>query len=202
MPDATPPPRFESTVSPPSRPGYATPGSTAAGTLGVRADLGLQDAFIGGVGTTGEAQQAALTEARAIMDREADFAGPDANPLFPEYRRNFHPASTAEAYASPRDKSDVATIDGTGLGTPYTPTIASPGESEGISPTNLRSVRSKATQVNKLPLNDLDNPANPQHQNNPDQPLVGTVRRFILGVGSTAGLEPADARAQFPRPPR
>jgi hypothetical protein len=207
MPDAVPPAKYESTVSPPARPGYGADGQ-AAGTLGVRDEVGLQAAFIGGVGVTSEAQQTALTTARAVMDSAADFpsSGDGANPMFPQYRRNFSPVGgslTAE-YIDPRDKTlEQPDLDALRLGNAYTPTIASPGVGHGIDATALRSVTSQATQVLRNGPVALDNPTAAAHQNTDSDAQVtnvGTVRRFKLGVGSGASTAPDGGRGQFPRP--
>lgn len=206
MSDAVPPPRYESTVSPALRPGYGT--GTAAGTLGVRNEAGLEAAFVGGVGISGPSQQAALTNARAILDRPEDN---EQNPMFKQYRRNFVPAggSLTEEYVEPRVKPiDLSEEERNRLklGNAYTPTIDSPGEGNGIDPNALGSVQSKATQVLLAGPVNKDNPANAEHQNTDSTNAVnnvGGVRRFKLGVGSGAatGASPEAARGQFPRPP-
>lgn len=204
MPAAVPPPVHESTVSPPTR-HFAGPGSSAH--LGVRDDVGLQEAFIDAA-ITNDAQQDALTYARNLMSRPEDDG---ANPMFPEYRRNFLPAAPAggslsEEYVDPRNKDSVVVGPGTGLGNAYTPTIASPGEGHGIDPTALRSVQSKATLVLENGPTPLDNPADKTHMNtdkNNEVLTTGTVRKFRLGVGSGAsmGSSMQTARGEFPRPP-
>jgi hypothetical protein len=206
MPAAVPPPRYESTVSPETRPGYGT--GTAAGTLGVRNQTGLEEAFVGGVGISNDSQQTALTNARATLDRPEDNG---QNPMFPQYRRNFVPAggSLTEEYVEPRVKPiDLSEEERNRLklGNAYTPTIDSPGEGNGIDPNALRSVQSQATQVLQAGPVNKDNPANAEHQNTDSTNAVnnvGGVRRFKLGVGSGAatGASPEAARGQFPRPP-
>lgn len=207
MPAAEPPARYESTISPATRPNYGL-GGQAAGTLGVRDETGLQNAFIGGVGVTNESQQTALTTARETLDRPEDNG---ENPMFPQYRRNFVPAggTLTEEYVEPRVKPiDLSPEEANRLklGTAYTPTIASPGEGNGIDANALRSVKSEATQVLQTGPINKDNPANAEHQNTADDNSVlnvGAVRRFKLGVGSGASTvaSPDGSRGQFPRPP-
>jgi hypothetical protein len=198
---ADPPPRYESTVSPPSRT-YGE-GIQASGTLGVRDEVNLRDAFSDG--PIAATDDSALERARNIMN------SPDVsdNEMFPQYRRNFIPAGgerLTEEYVNVRDKNTVVVGTGTGLGNAYTPTIASPGEGNGIDATRLRSVTSKATQVLETGPVGKDNPVAAEHQNTDSTNAVtniGQVRRFKLGVGSgatTAGT-PDGSRGQFPRPP-
>jgi len=200
---------YESTISPDAR-SYGTPG--APETLGKRADTGLQTAFIGGFGNgSNPTQQAALENARKVLAGEVkeDFTGPDKNQMFPQYRRNFQPAADSPEYENPRNKPiDLSEEERNELklGNAYTPTIASPGEGNGIDPTKLKSIPSEATLVLRAgPLN-KDNPADASHQNTDKEPSIsniGKVRRFTLGVGSgaNAGTSPEAARGQFPRPP-
>lgn len=213
MPNAVPPPRYESTISPETR-NFAGPRAPA--TLGVRDQTGLELAFGGnpsdppdatGAFITNEQQQNALTRARAVMDQTADDG---ANPMFPQYRRNFQPAgsqATEPLYTNVRDKNLTADeINAAKLGTPYTPTIASPGDGHGIDPNALRSVAATPTAVLQAGAVPLDNPSNAAHQNTDSTNSVtniGTVRRFTLGVGSgaTNGSSPETARGEFPRPP-
>ena len=199
---------YESTAAPTS---FDLGTGAGAGTLGVRSpDSALDQAF--GQSTPAEINGALTTEAKRadLLTLSAEKLGSynGENPMFPQYRRNFIPAggTLTEEYVKPRDKTDVPTGTGTGLGNAYTPTIASPGAENGINPTNLRSVQSISSQVTKGAPSPLDNPSNEAHQNT-DQSLtidnVGKVRKFKLGVGSGAanGESPATARGQFPRPP-
>ena len=205
MSDATPPARYESPVSPPTE-NFAGPGAPA--TLGVRDDVGLQQSFADAdAAISNEAQQAALTFARQVMDRPAD-AG--ANPMFPQARRNFIPAgpqATEPLYTAVRNKNMTPEeIAAAKLGTPYTPTTASPGTGHGIDPTALRAVAPTPTHVLQAGPLPLDNPAAEAHSNTDSTnnvTNVGTVRRFTLGVGSgaTNGASPETARGEFPRPP-
>lgn len=205
------PPKYESNVSPPSRTGYGT--GPAAGTLGVRNQTSLQAAFIGSP-ITAEQQRVALEEARALMARPEDFATPGANgqnPDFPQYARNFTPTgpqATSPEYVEPRVKPiDLSEEERNRLklGNAFTPTIASPGEGNGVDPNALRGILSTSTQVLQAGPVNLDNPANEAHSNTDALTRVtnvGAVRRFKLGVGSgaTNGTSPEAARGQFPRP--
>lgn len=204
------PPKYESNVSPPSRPLGTGP---AAGTLGIRNETSLQAAFIEGAITAGR-QLAALEAARALMVRPGDFATPGAggqNPDFPQYSRDFipkGPQATSPEYTEPRVKDiNLSDIERNRLklGNAFTPTIASPGEGNGVDPNALRGVLSSATQVLQAGPVNLDNPANETHVNTDALARVtnvGAVRRFRIGVGSgaTNGTSPEAARGQFPRP--
>lgn len=202
-------PRYESTISPAKR-HFAGPG--ASRFLGVRDEEGLAAAFGGTPGATPENppnafitdvdQKQAYQRAIDIINNPADFDGPDSNPLFPQYRRNFKPAEGfGDLYTNPRDKNSVD-VEAAKLGTPYSPTIASPGEGNGVNPLALRSVASVSTLVLEQGAVPKDNPANEIHKNTDDQKHVddiGQVRRFKLGVGSGATDTPEGARGQFPR---
>ena len=207
------PPKYESNVSPPSRPFGTGP---AAGTLGIRNQTSLQAAFIGSA-ITAEQQRVALEDARALMVRPEDFATPGAggqNPDFPQYSRDFipkGPQATSPEYTDPRVKPNVLTEEERNtlkLGNAFTPTIASPGEGNGVNPNALRGILSTSTQVLQVleqGAAPLDNPANEAHRNTDALTRVtnvGAVRRFRIGVGSgaTTGTSPEGARGQFPRP--
>lgn len=207
------PPKYESNVSPPSRPFGTGP---AAGTLGIRNQTSLEAAFIGGA-ITAEQQRVALETARAVMIRPEDFATPGAggqNPDFPQYSRDFipkGPQATSPEYTDPRVKPIVLTEEERNtlkLGNAFTPTIASPGEGNGVNPNALRGILSTSTQVLQVleqGAAPLDNPANEAHRNTDALARVtnvGAVRRFRIGVGSgaTTGTSPEGARGQFPRP--
>lgn len=214
------PPKYESTYNPTGPRNYAGNEPGAAATLGKRDEAGLQAAFIGGVGTTSTDQENALVNARNIMNRlalqnpseglTADTA--EQNEMFPQYRRNFIPVGDSAAeYTDVRDKNSVTTGVGTGLGTAYSPTIASPGVGEGVNPTNLRSVPGEATLILKEAAsaagpNPLYNPSNVAHTNRSSEGLVtdvGGVRRFKLGIASSTqtSLEVNSNRGQFPNQP-
>lgn len=207
------PPKYESNVSPPSRPFGTGP---AAGTLGIRNQTSLEAAFIGGA-ITAEQQRVALETARAVMIRPEDFATPGAggqNPDFPQYSRDFipkGPQATSPEYTDPRVKPiDLSEEERNRLklGNAFTPTIASPGEGNGVDPNALRGILSTSTRVLQAVQagpDNLDNPANEAHSNTDALTRVtnvGAVRRFRLGVGSgaTTGTSPEGARGQFPRP--
>ena len=206
----------------PTRSNYETtapPASMEVGTgpnanLGKRNDVGLAAAFdapnpSGASRNTREQWEALLDVAKQKM---GEYNG--ENDMFPQYRRSFDPQApaggslTAE-YVAVRDKSTVTVGVGTGLGTAYSPTVASPGAAAGINPTNLASVSSN---INGAEINPLDNPSNEAHQNvdslgridgvAPDEKVTGKVRRFTLGVGSGGSGTPTEqrARGQFPRP--
>lgn len=131
--------------------------------------------------------------------------------MFPQYRRNFIPGgeSLAEEYVAVRDKNTVTVGVGTGLGSAYSPTIASPGAQNGFNPDNLASVASSVNGVVTSTPDTLalDNPSGAVHQNVGDaidgRPgETGQVRRFRLAVGSggAGAITPAASRGQFPRP--
>lgn len=199
MPDPlTPRVYYESTVAPTPIDVVESGGNI---NLGKRDTTGLQEAFIGGVGHTNTEQLAAYNQAMANLDGVRDIG---QNPAFPQYRKNFLPdPSFGEEYALPRDKvmteEEVAAAK---LGTPYTPTVASPGEGNGVNPETLRSVKGAPSQVMVSGPTDLDNPSRAEHMNTDKDGQTantGTVRRFKLGVGS-GGIN--EARGQFPRPPQ
>jgi len=218
---------YESTKAPASLQTLGT-GPNAA-NLGKRpsTDTALIEAFdepsrVDGAPRNTEGGQLALLD--IAKTKMAEYAG--ENPMFPQYRRSFEPGGTVgltEEYVAVRDKNTVVTGVGTGLGTPYSPTIASPGAQNGINPSNLASI---ASNVNGLvAIGDkgqyvpsspdtlaLDNPSGAVHQNvdslgrvdgvAPDAKVTGTVRRFTLGVGSGGASTTTEvaARGQFPRP--
>lgn len=188
----------------------------AAGNLGKRNETGLAAAFDAPSegnnhgaprNTTGPGGgQAELL--RIAREKMAEYTG--ENQMFPQYRRNFVPAPDGPEYVAVRDKNTVVTGVGTGLGSAYYPTIASPGAQNGINPTLLASVSSS---INGAVIDVLDNPSIAVHQNVGD-PLAGRtrasdgetgqVRRFRLAVGS-GGAAPtnnsiATSVGQFPRP--
>lgn len=207
------PTRYESTIAPASLQTLGT-GPNAA-NLGKRNETGLADAFDqpsapeGASRNTTGGQGDLLRIARAKM---AEYTG--ENPMFPQYRRNFVPAVAAggtltQEYALVRDKNTVVLGVGTGLGSAYSPTIASPGAQNGINPTSLASISSS---INGTVIADFDNPNNAVHQNvgdaivGPDAPpgATGQVRTFRLAVGSggasATNNSVATSVGQFPRP--
>ena len=197
---------YESTIAPAS---FTTLGSGPnAANLGKRNERTLDEAFgtpngAGEVSRTTEGSQQELL--RIAQEKLSDYAG--ENPMFQEYRRNFVPAggTLTDEYVDPRNKNlSEEQIKALKLGTPYTPTIASPGAAAGIDPSALTSVASDINGV-KPDEAGLDNPASSVHQNTDETNEVsniGKVRKFKLGVGSGAsnGASPAAARGQFPRP--
>jgi len=191
---------YESTFAPPSL-------TYSVGNLGRRSDeVTLGNAYdtpsgdAGASRTTENQQTTLLNLAKATM---GTYNG--ENDMFPQYRRNFIPSggSLTEEYVDVRDKNTVTVGVGTGLGSQYSPTIASPGAAAGINPTALASVSSS---INGAVIDVLDNPSNVAHQNidSVGGVTTGTVRRFTLGVGSGGGSTGtptvAGARGQFPRP--
>ena len=114
------------------------------------------------------------------------------NDDFPKYSRNFTPVAPAddELYGNVRSK-DFRPVVGQGLGTAYSPTVVSPGASEGFSPLNLAVVPGvvpiKAPQI--PPALAATNPAG--FHNDANTAVVGTVRRFTLGQGSNTVRRPA-----------
>lgn len=199
---------YESTT-PPSTISVGT-GPNAA-NLGKRSDTALGLAFdepsrVDGAPRNTEGGQLALL--RIAREKMAEYAG--ENEMFPQYRRNFVPAPDGPEYVAVRDKNTVSVGVGTGLGSAYSPTIASPGAPNGINPTNLASVSSS---INGAVIDVLDNPSIAVHQNVGDAITgrtgervgeTGQVRRFRLAVGSggaaTTNNSIATSVGQFPRP--
>lgn len=200
---------YESTEAPTSRTGYGT--GPRAGTLGVRSSDATLDRAYGqsanpnsGALTTEGKRAAVLASAAAAL---GDYNG--ENLMFPQYRRNFTPEPVSAEYVEPRNKNmSEEQIKDLKIGTPYTPTISSPGAENGVDPNGLQSVRSTATNVLSSEVNEAGqvtvpqyNPTNSSHLNTSqegDISNVGRVRKFKLGVGSGAGSEP---RSQFPGQP-
>jgi hypothetical protein len=184
-----------------------------AGKLGKRSDEAtLRSAFgtstgedAGASRITNDDQEHLLVTAKATM---TTYEG--GNPMFPQYRRNFVPAlATPGATLSPeytgvRNKTMGTTeINDLKLGTPYSPTIASPGAQNKLNPNNLASVASTVNGVvysqEGGPLTVALDPDSASHQNrDTDQHVtnIGSVRRFKLGVGS-GGADEVAARGQF-----
>ena len=195
-----------------------------AANLGKRSDIALGLAFdkpsaaADGVddGASRNTEGGQVELLRIARDKMGEAGG---NPMFPQYRRSFIPGgeSLADEYVAVRDKNTVTVGVGTGLGSAYSPTIASPGAQNGINPNNLASVASSVNGV--VTIGDLgevtstpdtlalDNPSGAVHQNVGDaidgRPgETGQVRRFRLAVGSggAGAITPAASRGQFPRP--
>ena len=199
---------YESTT-PPSTISVGT-GPNAA-NLGKRSDTALGLAFdtpsgVDGAPRNTEGGQLALL--RIAREKMAEYAG--ENEMFPQYRRSFDPAPVGgPEYEAVRDKNTVTVGAGTGLGTAYSPTVASPGAQKGIDPSDLASV---ASTINGAAIVPIDNPSDAVHQNvdslgrvdgvAPTEKVTGTVRRFTLGVGSGGAgtITEVASRGQFPRP--
>jgi hypothetical protein len=203
---------YESTIAPASLQTLGT-GPNAA-NLGKRNETGLANAFDepSALDRGGEAELL-----RIARQKMAEYTG--ENPMFPQYRRDFVPAAAAGGtltaeYAHVRDKNTVDLGVGTGLGSAYSPTIASPGAQNGINPTNLASISSS---INGAVIADFDNPNNAVHQNvgdaiagrvappgGPPPGATGQVRTFRLAVGSggagATNNSVATSVGQFPRP--
>lgn len=198
---------YESTLAPNSI-------EVGAGTLGKRSLEGtLGRAFGTSTGDDADASRTTngnqLTLLNIAKTAMASYAG--ENPMFPQYRRNFIPASAAPGatlspeYTGVRNKTMGTTeISDLKLGTPYSPTIASPGAQNKLNPEGLTSVASTVNGVvysqEGGPLNVALDPDSESHQNrDADQQVtnIGSVRRFKLGVGS-GGADEVAARGQFP----
>ena len=198
---------YESTIAPESLQTLGT-GPNAA-NLGKRNSTALALAFdtpsAPPEGDGGAPRSSALLElARRKM---AEYTG--ENPMFPQYRRNFVPAAAAggtltEEYVGVRNKTmSPDEVNNLKLGTPYSPTIASPGVQHNLDPAGLASVASTVNGVvyshEGGPLAVALDPDSASHQNrDTDQDVtnIGSVRRFKLGVGS-GGADEVAARGQF-----
>lgn len=199
---------YEATTPPPT---ISVGTGPNAANLGKRSDTALGLAFdtpsgVDGAPRNTEGGQLALL--RIAREKMAAYAG--ENEMFPQYRRSFDPAPVdGPEYEAVRDKNTVTVGVGTGLGTAYSPTVASPGAQNGIDPSNLASV---ASTVNGAAIVPIDNPSDAVHQNvdslgrvdgvAPTEKVTGTVRRFTLGVGSGGAgtITEVVSRGQFPRP--
>jgi hypothetical protein len=198
---------YESTEAPPVM------DTIAAGSLGKRNEAGLAAAFDGPSEGTRHGAPRNTNDNRLQLisiarEKMAEYDG--GNQMFPQYRRNFVPAPDGPEYVAVRDKNTVSVGVGTGLGSAYSPTIASPGAQNGINPTTLASISSS---INGAVIDVLDNPSIAVHQNVGDAITgrtgervgeTGQVRRFRLAVGS-GGAAPtnnsiATSVGQFPRP--
>ena len=165
---------------------YASAGLTTAGAnpnLGKRDQVGTQAAFTTSPVLNG---QYTANDARKMYQ---EYSG--ENPEFAMYRRNFIPeGDSRDEYQSPRDK--VLTpeqIQAAKLGTPFSPTTASPGAGNGF---NYRTLAAGDTVRGLVPAAAGDtavNPANEVYRNRGADPAIATgkVRAFKLGVGSEFG---------------
>lgn len=165
----------------------------ADGSAGPANDiLGKRDSSIATAYPTSQILHGRYTMTTAAGLLAAIPTGVDGNDDFPKYSRNFTPVAPAddELYGNVRSKNFTPVV-GQGLGTAYSPTVVSPGASEGFSPLNLAVVPgvipSKAPQT--PPALAATNPAN--LHNDADTAVVGTVRRFTLGQGSNTVRRPA-----------
>ena len=165
----------------------------ADGSAGPANDnLGKRDSSIATAYPTSQILQGRYTMTTAAGLLAEIPTGDAGNPDFPKYSRNFTPVAPAddELYGNVRSK-DFTPVVGQGLGTAYSPTVVSPGASEGFSPLNLAVVPGvvpiKAPQT--PPALAATNPAN--LHNDADTAVVGTVRRFTLGQGSNTVRRPA-----------
>ena len=181
-----------------SKPDYGKRNYAVAGLLGgANPKLGARDEFIGAAYPTSPILNNTYTLSDAA-DLLAEIpTGVDGNDDFPKYSRNFTPVAPAddELYGDVRSKK-FTPVAGSGLGTAYSPTVVSPGASEGFSPLNLAVVPgvipSKAPQ-SKEARDQASPPAtNPAgFHNDANTAVVGTVRRFTLGQGSNTVRQPA-----------
>lgn len=169
-----------------SKPDYGKRDYAAAGLLAAaNPRLGARDGNIADAYPTSPILKNTYTLSDAA-DLLAEIPTGDAgNGDFPKYSRNFTPVAPAddELYGKVRSKA-FTPLEGSGLGSAYSPTVVSPGASEGFSPLNLAVVRGV------VPIKaEVENPANIHNNANTD--LVGTVRRFTLGQGSNTVRVPA-----------
>jgi len=165
---------------------YATAGLTSAGVnanLGKRNQVGLQNSFTSSPVLNG---QYTANEARRVFQ---EYSG--QNPEFAMYRRDFMPQEDSrDEYQSPRDKElTPEQIQAARLGTPFSPTTASPGAGNGF---NYRTLAAGDTVRGLVPAAAGDtavNPANEVYRNRGADPGIATgkVRVFKLGVGSEFG---------------
>lgn len=175
------------------------PAGAANPNLGARNQTGLAAAFPTSPTLSGhftlEGGSAAEPSADMVLDSYPGLAGPDdVNTDFREYRRNFQPDGTVNTlpeYQNPRDKTlgeaDLAALK---LGTPYSPTTASPGAGNGLDPNALRGGDAVKGLVPAAAQPATLNPVEAVYQNRGQDPATqtGTVRKFQLGVGSSYGL--------------
>lgn len=164
---------------------YATAGVPGAANpnLGTRDQTGLRSAFATSPIFSGHYTE---TEAAAAFQ---EYSG--ENEDFANYRRSFVPAGGVpeELYTNVRDKNLTDTaIAAAKLGTPYSPTVGSPGAGNGFDPNSLPDVAGlvpAAAQPSTL------NPRDAAYQNyatgGGDIGTAGPARTFKLGVGSAFG---------------
>lgn len=181
-----------------SKPDYGTRDYAGAGLLGAaNPSLGLRDQRIGAAYPTSPILKNTYTLSDAADLLAAIPTGDAGNADFPKYSRNFTPVAPPadELYGNVRSKN-FTPVAGSGLGTAYSPTVASPGASQGFDPRQLAVVPGvvpiKAPQ-DAAARTALSPPAtNPAgFHNDADTAVVGTVRRFTLGQGSNTVRLPA-----------
>jgi hypothetical protein len=201
---------YESTIAPASI-------EVAAGTLGKRDSTALALAFDTPSAPPegdGGAPRSTATEQRALLDlarrKMGEYTGSSGDPsgnneMFPQYRRNFIPAggTLTEEYVGVRNKTmSPDEVRNLKLGTPYSPTIASPGVQHKLDPAGLASVPSTVngiTYAAGTPLAEQLDPDSEMHRNRDATGAVdnvGQVRRFKIGVASGTSIE--NPRGQFP----
>ena len=176
---------------------YASAGLTTAGAnhnLGRRDQTGLQAAF-----TTSPTLNGQYTSNTARQYFQT-YSG--ENPEFAMYRRDFIPQNDSrDEYQSPRDKTLTADqIQAAKIGTPFSPTTASPGAGNGFNYTALAAGESVRGLIPAASGETAVNPIAPVYKNVDSQGLIestGKVRTFKLGVGSGFGdqrVNPPTAR--------
>lgn len=174
-------------------PDNPSPGSTSAANpqLG-RASSTLPTSF-----ATSPIHGARYTSAvaREVYETVTTVAN-DTNPDFRMYKRDFRPVGSSNPlYTNPRDKNiDDSELKRLKLGTPFSPTVASPGAGNGVNPVMPAGRDHKGLIPQEAPQNSGQeqerlNPTLSQYQNLGEIPRtqVGSVRTFTLGVGSTVG---------------
>lgn len=167
---------------------YASAGLTTAGAnqnLGVRDQTGLQAAF-----TTSPVLNGQYTSEDARKTFQ-EYSG--ENTEFNMYRRDFMPeGDSRDEYQSPRDKTlTEEQVRAAKLGTPFSPTTASPGAGNGFNYTALAAGEAVRGLVPAAAGDTAVNPSNEVYKNLGADPatVTGTVRTFKLGVGSTVGQQ-------------
>lgn len=172
---------------------FASAGNPGAANpnLGKRDQTGLQAAFTTSPLLNGEYQE--YDQAAAVFET---YTGENTD--FPMYRRNFHPTGDSRPeYQDGRSKTmTTEQLESTKLGTPYSPTVMSPGAGNGFEYSALHSVPGlRPAAVG--PDSNVD-PNAAKYQNVDSSGHIddaGRVRFFKLGVGSTVG----DNRVNPPR---
>lgn len=97
------------------------------------------------------------------------------------YRRNFIPDPLAgDIYKDPRNVLDVRTTEAGDPSSPFTPTVGSPGEGYGVTPTGAPVSAPRSSMAG---TDEQENPAT-YSNNTADGTVSGKVRTFTLGYGS------------------